>query len=707
MAVISEKILGTRSYAGYREHFAVVGDNVIITNGHENNKIYSLANDSFQDCGITAPTTANFDTTEVTNNGAGVVNGTVRYRIRWKDSNTGTLSLGSASVEHTPVNNTVRLTLADSAHARATHWIIERTLSNGTVYYAVNVDSDNPHGTLVGTTTYDDNLSDETLGARHAYNENQGVLAPYKWCFVNQGRVFFGGRKVHTVSADMTNGSASVSSGTGFNSNQVDYQLRVPGDADGAVYKVQSVGGATALTLASNYAGTTANKTVQISGPAGKVAWSESDSPEHGGTEEVGALSNEAFINDDGADPTSGVGLGMMGVIYATLNGLYLHRYTLNPSPIEGDGRLVKLPTTRGAVCFRAMRYIEGSVYGIDQRGIWRWTPGADSVPQEIGSGISNDWSSNAINWSTQDNFHIGFDPTEGTILFYICMTGETHPKSAYIYDLKRQVWRGKKPRGNGTTASIELPFTDLSVRHCFVNQALSDAASVGSYYWMDGIGQAGGAIEANNTNLVGTPTSGTANTMTSTGAGFDTTVGLEGVPCINRYWDSVNSVWVDEVRVISANTGTQITVTSNWGVNPSTTSRYIVGPMAAEYRTGRLGGRYGAIKKKFKFIKFWCKYQSDCIPFRVYGHINGSDLKAWTHAQDNGGEDGIDMEINEQHTVVDPRFANHVYTVSLHDIDAFDMRLVIESDWPGEPWEIYAMKVCYLLEESYKGASK
>src|SRR3990167_9381228 len=243
------------SLSVHRLSAAQVGDIGVIVNGHDPNLCFDLRTGTAKTLGLAAPGAAPTGAT----NGAGSVDGTCRWRVRWKDSSTNTISLPSADLTATVAANTYRITQPASAPSRTTHWILERTTGAGRVFYPVNVSAAAPDGTAVGTTTFDDTVSDSTLRNRTSYPEYQGqwpVL--YRFVWANGPILFAGGGRIHRPTCGVTNADATVTSSDGdFNSDMIGQDFSVDVDTDGATYKIASITSANELELASNYGGTT------------------------------------------------------------------------------------------------------------------------------------------------------------------------------------------------------------------------------------------------------------------------------------------------------------------------------------------------------------------------------------------------------------------------------------------------------------------
>ena len=92
------------------------------------------------------------------------------------------MSIASDEIEVTANNQTVTIdkTPLSAAAARVTHWVVERTLDGGSVYFPVNMPSAAPNGTAIATGTYADSTTDRLLRQRTALRNDQGVPNPYR-----------------------------------------------------------------------------------------------------------------------------------------------------------------------------------------------------------------------------------------------------------------------------------------------------------------------------------------------------------------------------------------------------------------------------------------------------------------------------------------------------------------------------------------------
>lgn len=681
----------------HRFHFAQVNDVVVCTNGHNNNQCYYTRTGTGSDLGIATPGAA--PTHSV--GGAGNVTGAVRYRVRWLDAVRGTtISMPSAELSVTGLTGSIiTITRPGSPPSRATHWIVERTLDSGKVFYPVNRDTTLPSGTVIATTTYADNVLDATLRQRYSIGIVQRTPVPYRHCFSNLGRVFMGGGRVHTVSATMTNASAAVTNGERFNSNMIGQYLSVPADQDGKMYEVTAVGGLGALTISPVYAGSTGTKTINIAGKRDCVAWSEASQPEAYGTAVISPLSqisNEVQLGDDGQPVVGGVGLGINGVLHAKEIKLYMHAYTFNPDGLTGDGRIVELPVRRGATGPLSIRYIDGFVYGIDVFGIWRMAPGG--LPEPIDTDIANDVRAMQWNFNYGDDWHIGYHPCDKTVHFFVTTGSDTLPRTSYVWSIEHERWMGTVlwPTGISITTTQADQFgiyrMNLFTRH---------TGAAGAYQFAYGIGTTFGAHPTNNAPLTGTATTGTTTSIDASGATWSTTDGgLIGCSVIRE------RAGVQEERIITANTATQVAVHTAFSDATLPGDRYKLAPIKSIWRSPRIALGYPERKMRNVELWLWMRNQSASTTPKVRFYYDGN-YTAMTDVAYSLTEDGTSWTAGSGIFQVDPTTSGmHFFRIPLGDWK-YDVQVEVYSDDPGEPWSILGARFIGEMDDSWNPARK
>lgn len=671
---------------------AQLGDVGLIVNGHDPNKVFDLRAGALRDLGIAAPGAA---PTQGASPGAGNVNGAVRYRVRWWDSITQTMSLPSAELSISVSSITVRVTAPGSPPARATHWIVERTQADGSVFYPCNRTSSLPNGTAIATTTFDDNETDATISERDAYTENQGRPDPFPIVFANGPYLHGIGGRVHRPTCSCTSGSPNVSSADGdFTQDMIGENFSFDEDTDGVTYVIQSVTNANNLVLASNYGGS--NKTsrpASIAGVRNLARWCESNDGESWGYLTVTGLSNEALIGDsDGL--LAGVGLGPAGVLYAKWLELWMHSYQLKPNPSfdGGDGRIFKLGTKRGALNRWCLLQAAGRIYGADCRGVWRMDPPGE--PVEIGGEIQEDWRQ--LDFSLFERFHMIWDAANDKLKIYACEIGDTYPKRRFVYDLAGEKWVGRDPfPAAGFSASVRLPDLNGNERAAMYSEKVGSA---GSYLFFDEIGKSLGA-PPDATPLVGTVAAGSDTTAQITSGSFPTAgEQLKGVPImLIRVADDTI-----ERSVITSNTADTLTFNTLTGPGATAGDTVIIGPIESVWRLGRFAGQSAEeFRRKKIFKRLWVLLESSAsaINLRVRAYYDGSATADTDKEALN--EDGLEQSASEAPVIVKPASGQLRYGVPLNGKRAFDVSFELYSYDAGLPWTVLGVLVEYDLDPS------
>lgn len=138
----------------------------------------------------------------------------------------------------------------------------------------------------------------------------------------------------------------------------------------------------------------------------------------------------------------------------------------------------------------------------------------------------------------------------------------------AFLYDTSSQQW--SHVPGIKSVASVFRKSPNASNQGVYIDNL--------GYMWNNWTGFEGGAGTG---TVTGNPTSSASTTLTDSTATFNTTNdGLKGVFVV------VDTAGTLQYRQITGNTGTQLTVTPAWTVNPATTSTYYVGYIAFDLKT-------------------------------------------------------------------------------------------------------------------------
>ncbi len=685
MTAIAATNLLTGRRAEHRHSFAQLRDLGLIVNGHDPNYVYNTRNGVAHALGMTAPAAPSVNIASGT-----TLTGTFGYRVRWYDALANTFSLPSGTTSVSPSAKDPVITQPASPPSRATHWIVERTTNGGSTYFPVNrppttADANNTvNGTPIATTSYTDTKADATIEERKVILSVQGVPKPVKWAFANGSVLFLGGGRVHRPTCTVTNASANVSSADGgFTADMVGEQFAVAGDVDGKAYEILTFTDANNIVLSAVYTGTTGTKACTISGTRNRVYFCEPGQGEHYGEQQPGALSNEIILGDDNEPVNGGVGLGPAGALYACNTRMYFHSYGAHPKASLG-GRIVPVQGRRGICSDRAIIRIDGYVYGMDTRGMWRMAPGGS--PEPISGSIDSEFKNNNLNWSKGDNFLIAYCPFYRHVIFFVAESTDTYPKKGYIWSLERSEWIGTVTYPLGVTAALVLPDTNGADRLNFYMEASGAAAS---YMWTYGIGDSMGAPPS-CPNLNGSVThTDSSTTLKNSGAAWVTTgTKLKGVPVTK-----ITAAGVEETRIISDNTATLLTVSSAWTTEPAVGDTYRIGQIPFLYRSGRLYMGLPNQKKVFKEVWIWFKNDASAKTLYAKFYYDGSstaysDYKALA-------ENGVTITLNTAAIAIDPTAADqHRVRVPLNNKKATDLVIELYQSQAGTPAEVLAIDV-------------
>jgi hypothetical protein len=673
----------------HRESIAQLADLLVIINGHDANKVYDLRSAATYDMGLATPAAP-----ACTPGAAGNVTGDVRYRVRWVDATTGSMSLPGAETTAAPVDQVVSVGIPSSPPARATHWIVERTTDGGRIFYPVNRNYAAPNGTAKTVTSVADNELDGTIRNRESITENQAPLpVGPSTIFPNAGRLFAVSREMHTVAATLTNGSVNITGGSGFTQALVGRDLAVVGDVSGKTIKIATIASAATGTLESAYTGTTGSKVICVAGRGDIIYWTDPFIAEHWGKQLAnGYLSNQLTIGDDGDPVLAGCGLGLEGVLLAKRSRLFLLRYGGDPHPVTGDGTLIALPTRRGACGPSACRYVNGYVYGIDNRGVWRYAPGG--AVEEIGGSIRHEWRRANLNWERAPNCHIGYDASRSEVHFFVVEGDDQYAKRSWVWSEDLDAWVGSVAWPAGVTCSVELPDTSGQGRMVVYLESSGSAPAVA---WMYGLSYTFG-VPSTCTPLTGTVTSGGATNLTSTGAAWNTS--MPGVPV-----KLIRAAGTTETQLIVSNTADALTTTAWVGAVPIAGDTYEIGPIETTIRTGRIDFGDGSRKKRIQALWIWAKYKTECVPFKVRAYIDGNSTPVSDFTTTN--EDGVSYTNGKPDMQADPTVRRHRYRFPLQDKPLTDVVLEISSSCAGVPWEIGRIKIIWDWDPSERPPDK
>ncbi len=229
----------------------------------------------------------------------------------------------------------------------------------------------------------------------------------------------------------------------------------------------------------------------------------------------------------------------------------------------------------RGCLSHRTWVIADEVAYVMDRQGVYAFSGGQ---PQDVSGPVQalfRDADGPRINFAAARWFHAAASPAEQAVRFFVSLAGERLPRHALVYGYRVQKWWVEKyaePVGASCVARLGRP---------------------GGWSQGDDRVLLGGgadrvlAADAGPTDvaapLAGPVASATAATLTATAARFPD---LAGVPVAIR-----SGRGAGQVRVVTANTRTRLTLDRPWAVRPDATSEYLVGGIAcrADFAAVRL----------------------------------------------------------------------------------------------------------------------
>lgn len=308
-----------------------------------------------------------------------------------------------------------------------------------------------------------DEVGNDLAGAYGVARTDKPVLFPFS------GRLFMAGEVVYDKgSLSLTNGSPTVTGiQTEFVAGFIGRFLRVKGQS--TAYEISAVGGATALTLISNYTGSSGLFEYEIrSAPAERLNFYFSGSGAPTGWNPADGLT----VPQPGDTITGMLDFGSF--LYLLLErSLYRLTYDAHPGR---DGRQF-LAVRRGCVNQRCWVQFGGQTFLLDRQGVYLFDGGADqdvSAPIQTLFQRPNDDGIPRINWARRKYFHGCVDTAAGVVRFFVCLGNCRYPQHALAYRVTTQEWSIEEypfPVSSSTnlTATPAYPIIGSSARRLMV----------------------------------------------------------------------------------------------------------------------------------------------------------------------------------------------------------------------------------------------
>lgn len=415
-----------------------------------------------------------------------------------------------------------------------------------------------------GTLTDDDLLDEEPLPILDAddrpFARRHDVPPAYKpFIAIFQDTAFYYGNVELSGGTVSISGTAATFTGFDLTDEMAGWWLYVDNASRG--YKIATVTNSTTAVLET--AGSAATgETFRIRpepAEARTLYWSEPDLPES-----VPAV-NSLPVQENTQDASPETGLMNYGNSLWLLHSRALYRLNFTVRPDDGQ----VLPAGRRGCLNNRCWCVTGDdiAYLMDRQGVYRI---AGSRPDDLSSPVVQDFfRDELIDFTNRHQFSVGFDDGQRVVRCYVATDGQeidATPRRALCYSpLNGAWWLEAYHRPIVDNCQVELD----GRAWCLL--ATSPALF---YLHSDEVGDEVDPVR-------GQATGGTASTISDSAADYATDHFVRAPVAI------IAGTGAGQIRWVSANTDTQLTVAPNWTTPPDATSVYLIGAVHVAIRTG------------------------------------------------------------------------------------------------------------------------
>ena len=530
----------------------------------------------FETVGVIAPTTA----VSLAPLGSGSITGDYRAYVRFVDGDGNPSNLSPPSDIETftsdgaVVYTAVPVPTEDKVVRRQ---ILRNTAGQFLVFY-VDVDTTDLTGTTFGSTRTDNQLRTREpfalfnedlstfLGSRHGLPPNDKPLVAYY-----QSRLWMYGETAYTAGhVSVTFGSTTVTGiGTEWTEAMEDRFLYVTGSD--RPHGIESIDEATqTMTLATAYVGGTdlfAAYRIRSARNRRHLLY-YSDAGLFDGWPSTQAL--EVASSDDIDD--EGTGLVSTQSFLYILQRRHIYRTTYRVDPARDGG--IFLAARRGVVNNRSWVNVDGYMYCLDDRGIYRFD-GSEST-EDLSASIqdifyfSREVGELRINWDSAQHFHASHDRADATIRWFVSFSGEYLPRHAICYNYSTPQWWIE-----------EYPFSMGA--SCLFKRAQSLPMAAGRYRKVYALMiEHLDIVDAGEGVTRGSVVSSARRSLTVSSGTVFPMAGVVGAPIA-----IVEGRGKEQWRLITSVSGTRINVNTPWTESPDSTSTYQIGAFPWSWKSG------------------------------------------------------------------------------------------------------------------------
>lgn len=584
-------VIGVFQFANLLVNHAELNGRSILTNGLEEVRKYNPATGNWLPC-VLRPFRQNI---ALAAGGAGNLNGEYIYRVvpyNVNEDEEGEAFPDAeviAAYEINVVNQSVNVNLAalvpDSPETTAVR--IYRTVGAGQY----------PALALVATVplpagVFNDNVDDDDLNF-----ENEGldiftrVPVPKPFIVQHRERLFMIGDIPYAAGqAAVVNGNALITPAAGavWGFHLIGKEFHAQGD--GRAYLIEGFDPATGqLELADNYDGATRTTNYRICGDADQIIWTE---PSH---ETQWAGANIRPIGGKENDKPTGLFSDSSSLIVPKSRKIYRLYYTTRPNlPPAGSSRVSVITVQHGGIGHRVWKMINGLPTGASKHGIIQ----LDGRGATLVSRDAQDWwlENLALNANGEQQFSFGLPliEQEQYLLFFKSTEAEVGCDKALVWHYANRTQQ--QPFGKFTYHTFLTEFTSGEVVKDTNGRDIIVLGDRFGYVWQYPFGDIDGApagvtLQGTVDDYQGPSGSPDFCSILDLDAIWPTTgLGLAGVPVF-----IFEGTGKGQVGIIAANTVNVLVLEDCFKIALDSTSRYRLGPIFFQYRTGWLD--FGTLK--------------------------------------------------------------------------------------------------------------
>jgi len=491
------------------------------TNDFDAHRLLLGPEDTSYDTGILGPDEAGSKSpmgSGTQSSGGSLTQGSHQFRYRYRDSRTGYVSNPSDAVTVDVSSASQKITFSDggthytkSSDGRVDQIVVEMTAVNsGDFFVAAYADNDD---TTVEITFSDTQLRQQDSVAAlwggvddvDSFSHNQPPLAAFG--VEHKGLHIIGGhhdREYTTLTLTQSSTAFSTVSGEPFSSQWADRERALLVEDDNFLAVVETFSSTTAGTMNKAWPLSTQSdvSATLIGVHSRRIHWTLPGYPEAFDTT---ARARDVLVGRNDV-LRAAYSQNDLLLLFGDHSASYM---TWSDSPKAGDGQEIELPGHRGALNQACVVDALGRVYAFDRRGVWSFVgEGPVSLSDAVQPIIESD-----IDWTARDKFHLQYDPVYDVLMAFFVKSGDTEPKFALAFEIRRQTW-SLYQFDVGITAGTISRKTDNNVRlllgdenlnlWAFGDEGRFDGAADGSAYYTCDAGCTTTVLKINETITAG-----------------------------------------------------------------------------------------------------------------------------------------------------------------------------------------------------------